>query len=136
MAANVISLAFTVVFARVLGEDGYGSLIALVAAFLVLAIPGQAVQVAVAREVSREVEGHDPALLANVRGWARALLHRRVRAGAWLRPGPGAASRPARRIDRVGRRSDPSHGRRCGSCSASCAACSSASGATWRWRPA
>ncbi len=39
-----------------------------------LAIPGQAVQVAVAREVSREVEGHDPALLANVRGWARTLL--------------------------------------------------------------
>ncbi len=74
MAANVISLAFTVVFARVLGEDGYGSLIALVAAFLVLAIPGQAVQVAVAREVSREVVGHDPALLANVRGWTRALL--------------------------------------------------------------
>ena len=74
MAANVISLAFTVVFARVLGENGYGSLIALVAAFLVLAIPGQAVQVAVAREVSREVEGHDTALLANVRSWARTLV--------------------------------------------------------------
>ena len=62
MAANVIALGFTVVFARVLGSDGYGSLITLLAAFLVLAIPGQALQVAVAREVSSEVEGHDPAL--------------------------------------------------------------------------
>ena len=74
MGANVIALLFTVVFARILGSDGYGSLIALLAAFLILAIPGQALQVAVAREVSREVEGHDPSLAANVRGWARTLV--------------------------------------------------------------
>jgi O-antigen/teichoic acid export membrane protein len=73
MVANVIGLLFTIVFARILGTDGYGSLIALLAAFLVLAIPGQALQVAVAREVSREVDGHDPALAANVRSWTRVL---------------------------------------------------------------
>jgi glycosyltransferase involved in cell wall biosynthesis/O-antigen/teichoic acid export membrane protein len=74
MGANVIALLFTVVFARVLGSDGYGSLVALIAAFLVLAVPGQALQVAVAREVSREVDGHDPSLAANVRGWTRTLV--------------------------------------------------------------
>jgi glycosyltransferase involved in cell wall biosynthesis/O-antigen/teichoic acid export membrane protein len=73
MIANVIALGFTVVFARVLGSDGYGSLVTLLAAFLIVAIPGQALQVAVAREVSREVEGHDPALAGNVRSWARTL---------------------------------------------------------------
>ncbi len=74
MGTNVIALLFTIVFARVLGEDGYGALIALLAAFLVIAIPGQALQVAVAREVSREVAGHDPSLSGNVRSWARTLL--------------------------------------------------------------
>ncbi len=74
MLANGISLLFTVVFARVLGSGGYGSLIALTAAFLILAIPGQALQVAVARDVSRQVDGHDPALAANVRRWARTLM--------------------------------------------------------------
>ena len=73
MAANGVSLVFTIVFARVLGSEGYGSLIALTAAFLIIAIPGQALQVAVARDVSRQVDGHDPALAANVRRWARTL---------------------------------------------------------------
>jgi len=73
MAMNAISLVFTVVFARVLGEDGYGSLITLLSAFLILAIPGQALQVAVAREVSREAGTADSALTANVRSWAGSL---------------------------------------------------------------
>ncbi len=73
MAMNAISLVFTVVFARLLGEDGYGSLITLLSAFLILAIPGQALQVAVAREVSREADARDSALAANVRSWARSL---------------------------------------------------------------
>jgi glycosyltransferase involved in cell wall biosynthesis/O-antigen/teichoic acid export membrane protein len=74
MGTNVIALLFTIVFARVLGENDYGALIALLAAFLVIAIPGQALQVTVAREVSREVAGHDPSLSGNVRSWARTLL--------------------------------------------------------------
>jgi O-antigen/teichoic acid export membrane protein len=51
IAANVIALAFTVVFARVLGAGGYGSLAALMSAFIILMVPGSALQIAVARAV-------------------------------------------------------------------------------------
>src|SRR4051812_26839729 len=69
-ATNVISLIVTVVFARLLGGHGYGSLAALVAAFLILALPGQALQVAAARQVSSEGgEGWRPAF----RRWMRDL---------------------------------------------------------------
>ena len=50
LAANAVALVFTVLFARMLGADGYGSLAALISTFLILAVPGAAVQVAVARE--------------------------------------------------------------------------------------
>ena len=60
MAGNVIALVYTVAFARLLGGDGYGVLAALVAAFLVLAIPGQALQATVAREVSAAAAAGDP----------------------------------------------------------------------------
>ena len=53
IAANVISLGFTIVFARILGASGYGSLAALISAFIILMVPGSALQIAVAREVSR-----------------------------------------------------------------------------------
>ena len=48
----MIALAFTIVFARVLGADDYGSLAALLSAFIILMVPGSALQIAVAREVS------------------------------------------------------------------------------------
>ena len=51
IAANVIALVFTVVFARILGASGYGSLAALMSAFIILMVPGSALQIAVAREV-------------------------------------------------------------------------------------
>src|SRR3954453_22930825 len=61
MAANFIALAYTIVFARVLHSDGYGSLAALVSTFLILSVPGSALQMTVAREVSRAVAaGEDP----------------------------------------------------------------------------
>ena len=53
IAANVIALVITVVFARLLGASGYGSLAALMSAFIILMVPGSALQIAVAREVSR-----------------------------------------------------------------------------------
>jgi O-antigen/teichoic acid export membrane protein len=60
MANNFIQLIFTVVFARLLGADGYGTLGALLAAFVVLLVPGSALQATVAREVSAAaVEGHE-----------------------------------------------------------------------------
>jgi O-antigen/teichoic acid export membrane protein len=66
IAANVIALVITVVFARLLGASGYGSLAALMSAFIILMVPGSALQIAVAREVSRP-GGADPG--AGVRPW-------------------------------------------------------------------
>jgi len=52
-AQNVLGLAFTLIFARWLGASGYASLAVLVSAFLVLSVPGTALQVAVARRLGR-----------------------------------------------------------------------------------
>lgn len=52
IVSNVIALAFTIVFARLLGAGGYGSLAALLSAFIILMVPGSALQIAVAREIS------------------------------------------------------------------------------------
>jgi glycosyltransferase involved in cell wall biosynthesis/O-antigen/teichoic acid export membrane protein len=62
VGANVVALAFTALFARLLGTAGYGSLAALVAAFLILQVPGSALQLSVAR--SGEPSG----------GWLRRLV--------------------------------------------------------------
>jgi glycosyltransferase involved in cell wall biosynthesis/O-antigen/teichoic acid export membrane protein len=74
MANNFIALIFTVVFARLLGASGYGSLGALLAAFTILLVPGSALQAAVAREVSAAAvtPGADPT--AGVRRWLARLL--------------------------------------------------------------
>lgn len=74
MAANAVALAFTVVFARVLHSSGYGSLAALVSTFLILSVPGSALQMTVAREVSRAVATGDPHPAAGVWGWLRSLV--------------------------------------------------------------
>jgi O-antigen/teichoic acid export membrane protein len=74
LVANVVALAFVVVFARVLGDDGYGSLGSLLSLFLILYVPGQALQVAVAREVSARVAKNDPDPGAGVRRWLERLL--------------------------------------------------------------
>lgn len=73
MAANVIALVFTIVFARVLESDGYGSLAALVSAFLILSVPGSALQMTVAREVSRSVAAGERHPAAGVWGWLATL---------------------------------------------------------------
>src|SRR4051794_20891233 len=74
MAANFIALAYTIVFARVLHSDGYGSLAALVSTFLILSVPGSALQMTVAREVSRAVAADEPYPAAGVWGWLRTLV--------------------------------------------------------------
>jgi glycosyltransferase involved in cell wall biosynthesis/O-antigen/teichoic acid export membrane protein len=73
IASNVIALAFTIVFARVLGAGGYGSLAALVSAFIILMVPGSALQIAAARAVSRAVATGDPKAGAGVRRWLGRL---------------------------------------------------------------
>jgi glycosyltransferase involved in cell wall biosynthesis/O-antigen/teichoic acid export membrane protein len=74
MANNFVALVFTVVFARLLGASGYGSLGALVAAFTILLVPGSALQATVAREVSAAAvsPAADPA--AGVRRWLGRLI--------------------------------------------------------------
>jgi len=65
IVSNVIALVFTVVFARLLGAGGYGSLAALLSAFIILMVPGSALQIAVAREISAAGAGGG----AGVRHW-------------------------------------------------------------------
>ena len=74
IVGNVFALAFTVVFARILGASGYGSLAALVSTFIILMVPGQALQTTVAREISAELAANDPAAGAGVRRWLGRLL--------------------------------------------------------------
>src|SRR3954452_1575522 len=73
MAANFVALAYTIVFARVLHSDGYGSLAALVSTFLILSVPGSALQLTVAREVSRSLAAGESHPAAGVWGWLRTL---------------------------------------------------------------
>jgi glycosyltransferase involved in cell wall biosynthesis/O-antigen/teichoic acid export membrane protein len=73
MAANFIALAYTIVFARVLHSSGYGSLAALVSTFLILSVPGSALQMTVAREVSQAVAAGERYPAAGVWGWLTSL---------------------------------------------------------------
>src|SRR4051794_8274943 len=73
MLANVVSLVFTLVFTRVLGQSGYGSLGALISTFLLLTVAGYALQTTVAREVSAALAAGDPDAGRGVRRWLRKL---------------------------------------------------------------
>jgi O-antigen/teichoic acid export membrane protein len=71
---NIITLIFTVVFARLLGTASYGSLATLTSAFFIASIPGTALQVTVAREVAAAAVTRDErALASNVHGWTRMV---------------------------------------------------------------
>src|SRR5919199_2322417 len=73
LAGNAVALAFTVVFARVLGQSGYGSLAALVSTFIILMVPGSALQTTVAREVSAAIAAGDASAGGGVRRWLQRL---------------------------------------------------------------
>ena len=70
---NAIALITTVVFARLLGASGYGSLGALLAAFVILMVPGSALQATVAREVSHELGAGSDVAGAGVHRWMTHL---------------------------------------------------------------
>ena len=72
IANNVVALASTVVFARLL--DDYGSLAALISFYLILSVVGQALQVATARDAVLGQLGEGPQLAATLRSWTRSLL--------------------------------------------------------------
>jgi O-antigen/teichoic acid export membrane protein len=74
IATNIIALVFTVVMARVLGATDYGSLAALLSAFIILMVPGSALQIAVAREVSASLAAGDGRAGTGVRRWIGRLL--------------------------------------------------------------
>jgi glycosyltransferase involved in cell wall biosynthesis/O-antigen/teichoic acid export membrane protein len=74
LANNAIQLVFTVVFTRLLGATDYGSLAALISAFLILLVAGQSMQVAAAREAALDRLGHPELLRATLRGWTDRLL--------------------------------------------------------------
>jgi O-antigen/teichoic acid export membrane protein len=69
IAQNVLALIFTIIFARILGATGYGSLAVLVSAYIILMVPGSALQIAVARELSGERASGVANVGAGVRGW-------------------------------------------------------------------
>ncbi len=73
MVGNVLALVFTIVFARKLGQTGYGSLSALISTYIILMVPGAAVQTTVAREVSAAFAAGDPTAGAGVRRWLQTL---------------------------------------------------------------
>jgi O-antigen/teichoic acid export membrane protein len=73
LASNAIALLFTVLFARILGASDYGSLAALVSTFLILAVPGSALQVVVAREAALGRLGDHGRLAATLAAWRRRL---------------------------------------------------------------
>jgi glycosyltransferase involved in cell wall biosynthesis/O-antigen/teichoic acid export membrane protein len=73
MGNNFIALIFTIVFARLLGDDGYGSLGALIAAFTILIVPGSALQATVAREVSAHAAEGEENPAAGVWRWLERL---------------------------------------------------------------
>src|SRR4051794_2295687 len=74
MVSNVVALAFTLVFTRVLGQSGYGSLGALISTFLLLTVAGYALQTTVAREVSGAIAAGDPHAGRGVRRWLQRLV--------------------------------------------------------------
>src|SRR4051812_15042382 len=71
---NGVQLIFTVVFTRLLGATGYGTLAALISAFLILLVAGQSVQVAAAREAALDRLGHPELVRATLRAWTHRLL--------------------------------------------------------------
>jgi len=74
MANNALAVIFTVLFARLLGAEDYGSLAAVISTFVILAVPGSALQVAVAREIALGRLGTGERLAATLAVWRRRLL--------------------------------------------------------------
>lgn len=69
IAANVLALVFTIIFARMLGASGYGSLAVLLSAFIIMMVPGSALQIAAARTVSHDLAAGAPNAGAGVHRW-------------------------------------------------------------------
>jgi O-antigen/teichoic acid export membrane protein len=69
----LLATIFTIVLARVLGPDEYGSLAALISAFLILAVAGTGLQATIAREIGWLSAAGTPPSRASVSRWCRTL---------------------------------------------------------------
>src|SRR3954447_6693215 len=74
MAANLVAVVFTVLFTRLLGADGYGSLAALLNLTVILSVPGSALQVAAAREATLGRLGRGGELAGTLTRWSRHII--------------------------------------------------------------
>jgi hypothetical protein len=74
MVQQVLAVVFTVVFTRILGTGGYGSLAALMNLTVILLVPGSALQVAAARQGTLGRLGRGGELAATLDRWTRHLL--------------------------------------------------------------
>src|SRR3954468_3084246 len=74
MAANLVAVVFTVIFTRILGTGGYGSLAALLNLTVILFVPGSALQVAAAREGTLGRLGRGGELAGTVARSARHVM--------------------------------------------------------------
>ena len=74
MGANLVAVVFTVIFTRILGADGYGSLAALLNVTVILFVPGSALQVAAAREGTLGRLGRGGELAGTLTRWNRHVL--------------------------------------------------------------
>jgi O-antigen/teichoic acid export membrane protein len=74
MIQQLTAVIFTVVFTRVLGTDGYGSLAALINFSVILIVPGSALQVAAARQGTLGRLGAGGELAATLDRWTRHVL--------------------------------------------------------------
>src|SRR3954452_23158045 len=72
VAAIGLGLVFTIVAARILG-DSYGSLARITSFYLILTVPGLALQAAVAREVAVGDLGGPADLATSLRDWMRRI---------------------------------------------------------------
>lgn len=71
---NAIQLLFTIIFAKLLGADGYGALAAVISVFLIMMVVGQSVQVAAAREATLGALGDSAQQRLTMRRWAQTLV--------------------------------------------------------------
>jgi O-antigen/teichoic acid export membrane protein len=74
MLQQLTAVVFTVVFTRILGTDGYGSLAALINFSVILIVPGSALQVAAARQGTLGRLGSGAELAATLDRWTRHVL--------------------------------------------------------------
>ena len=80
IAQQLMAVVFTIVFTRILGTDGYGSLAALINLTVILLVPGSALQVVAARQGTLGRLGRGGELAATLDRWTRHILARARRA--------------------------------------------------------